>query len=322
MRKGFFEEYVPVNGIDMYLLHYPAAADKPVLLYLHGGPGESCACFAYLLRDGLMDVCSFVNWDQRGAGRTLLKNPHAVPDTETMLEDLHGVIAHLKERYGKPCIALLGHSWGSVLGSLYAKRHPEDLACYIGVGQVVGMRENEEAGYGELCRRIQEAGSDRDKRLLAEIGEYPGADMDEALATKLIRVRKLQRRYGLAMKVDAALLSKMFKSPVFRPCDLRAMAAGEKLAAVHLDAELAAYDIKQFDARYQTPVYYVLGDRDWQTPYPVAAAYLDTVDAPDKRLYMIRDAGHVTPVDQPEQFCAALRDIFSRLDAAGLGGKL
>ena len=35
----FREEYVSVNGISEYLLHYPAGPDAPVILQIHGGPG-------------------------------------------------------------------------------------------------------------------------------------------------------------------------------------------------------------------------------------------------------------------------------------------
>ena len=34
MKKEFEEEYVEVNGIAHFLLHYPKAPDAPVLLYL------------------------------------------------------------------------------------------------------------------------------------------------------------------------------------------------------------------------------------------------------------------------------------------------
>lgn len=315
-KKEYFEEYVPVNGISMYLHHYPAGPDRPVLLYLHGGPGESCAFFAYLVWRELSGCCTLVNWDQRGAGRTYLKNPHAIPDTETMLADLHGVIAHLKSRYGVDRIALLGHSWGSVLGSLYAKRHQEDLSCYIGVGQVVSMRENEEEGYRELVRRVEQSGNEAHRKQLAEIGDYPGPDMDDALSRKLPKVRALQRAYGLAIQIDAPVVWKVLRSPTFRLSDLTAFSAGEKLTAVRLDVELAAYNLRALGPRYDVPVYYVLGDRDYQTPFTIASAYLDTVEAPDKRLYLIEDAGHMTPIDQPARFAAAIKDIFARLPEA------
>lgn len=45
----FEEEYILVNGIEHFLLHYPKTSDAPVLLYLHGGPGSFESLFAYEL---------------------------------------------------------------------------------------------------------------------------------------------------------------------------------------------------------------------------------------------------------------------------------
>lgn len=314
--KAFVEEYVPVNGITMYLCHYPQR-EKPVLLYLHGGPGSTNALLSHLYAGGLRNVCTLVDWDQRGTGKTYLKHPQSAPELETMLEDLAGVVAHLKARYGVGRVALLGHSWGSVLGSLYALRHPEDLLCYIGVGQLVDMRENEEAGYAELCRRIAQGGSRAHARSLAEIGAYPGEDMLEALRSKLPAVRKLQRKYGLAFRFTPSLVRHIVGSPLFRLSDFGALRGGEALSA-SLDDTLAQYDLRAFGAEYGVPIYYVLGGKDWQTPFPIAAAYLETVTAPDKRLYMIADAGHNLPCDCPARFAEAIADILSRLpDAPG-----
>ena len=74
MKKEFEEEYVAVNGIEHFLLHYPKAPDAPVLLYLHGGPGSIESLFAYQLDEAWGYMFTQVHWDQRGAGKTLSRN--------------------------------------------------------------------------------------------------------------------------------------------------------------------------------------------------------------------------------------------------------
>lgn len=78
MKNEFEEEYVEVNGIAHFLLHYPKAPDAPVLLYLHGGPGSMESLFAYALDKAWGDMFTQVHWDQRGAGKTLLRNKSSV----------------------------------------------------------------------------------------------------------------------------------------------------------------------------------------------------------------------------------------------------
>jgi hypothetical protein len=35
------EEFVEINGINQYLFHSGTSYDNPVILFLHGGPGNS-----------------------------------------------------------------------------------------------------------------------------------------------------------------------------------------------------------------------------------------------------------------------------------------
>jgi pimeloyl-ACP methyl ester carboxylesterase len=54
-----------------------------------------------------------VHWDQRGAGKTLTRNPDELPTVELMLQDLFEVVQYLKRKYNKKKIVIFGHSWGS-----------------------------------------------------------------------------------------------------------------------------------------------------------------------------------------------------------------
>jgi len=65
--KTYTEEYVLINGIYQYFLHYPSS-QKEVVIYLHGGPGESSANYAHVLSPHY-DFCNVVFYDQRGSVR-------------------------------------------------------------------------------------------------------------------------------------------------------------------------------------------------------------------------------------------------------------
>ena len=94
-----------------------------------------------------------------------------MPETiEQMLDDLHGIIAHLQRKYQIEKLALLGHSWGSVLGSLYALRHPENVLSYIGTGQVISMMENERTAFQEVWKMAEKAGNRKHLLALGNLG--------------------------------------------------------------------------------------------------------------------------------------------------------
>lgn len=143
-KENYLSEYVKINGIDQFLLHYnstdPASA---VLLFIHGGPGLAESTFSYAFQKGLCDLYTVVYWDQRGAGKTLTKNKNLYPTIEESLDDLQQVVNYLKAKYSKEKVVILGHSFGSLLGALFALRHPEDVICYIGAGQFISIIENE-----------------------------------------------------------------------------------------------------------------------------------------------------------------------------------
>lgn len=151
---NFTEEYIAVGGIEEYTLHYTAAPELPVLLFVHGGPGSSEAYFAYVMEEIFSDLCTVVHYDQRGTGKTFMRNPGAAPDLQNLMSDLHETVEVLKAHYQKDKLFILGHSWGTVLGALYALEHPENVAAYIGVGQLVDVVENEQAGYDTLKRAV------------------------------------------------------------------------------------------------------------------------------------------------------------------------
>jgi pimeloyl-ACP methyl ester carboxylesterase len=58
-------------------------------------------------------------WDQRGEGKTFARSGTSVKDTMTIdqfTKDGIEIADHLRTRLGKNKVALLGHSWGSILG--------------------------------------------------------------------------------------------------------------------------------------------------------------------------------------------------------------
>lgn len=307
------EEYVPVNGVDTYLLHFPEAGGKPVLLMLHGGPGESAAPLCYYFKRHFGQMCTLVTYDQRGAGRTFLKNPGAKPELSVLLEDLHAVIALLKERYGVSQVVLLGQSWGSGLGSVYALEHPEDLLSYIGVGQLVNGKQNESEGARVLKEKILAAGSQKDLARLEAIGEYPFGENTPFDWEKIMRMRRLQRKYGLAVRFSPTFFKALFSSPTLRLSDLTSMKKIFAFNAPMIEWVITRFSLETYPRSYGVPVFYLLGERDYQTPVTLATAYFETIEAPYKRLTLLKNAGHFPQLDNMADFTAALQSV---LDAA------
>ncbi|MCH7344703.1 alpha/beta hydrolase [Pelomonas sp. CA6] len=100
----------------------PAA---PVLVVLHGGPGADSR---YLLGlAALADRYRVVFYDQLGSGLSE-RVPPAQISVDSFIADLDAIVDHHSP--GRP-VHLLGHSWGAMLASAYAGRHPQRVARLV-----------------------------------------------------------------------------------------------------------------------------------------------------------------------------------------------
>src|SRR6478672_7356876 len=73
--KGIDEAgYVNIGGIEQWVTIRGQDRANPVLLFLHGGPGDVTSCWTFRMFDPWEDHFTVVQWDQRGAGRTLKKS--------------------------------------------------------------------------------------------------------------------------------------------------------------------------------------------------------------------------------------------------------
>jgi pimeloyl-ACP methyl ester carboxylesterase len=64
-------EYVEIGGIKQWITIRGEDRRNPVLLFLHGGPGDATNPWSYGVMRLWSKAFTLVQWDQRGAGRTL-----------------------------------------------------------------------------------------------------------------------------------------------------------------------------------------------------------------------------------------------------------
>ena len=120
------EEAVSIGGIKQWISIKGLDLKNPVLLHLHGGPGNSVMSYADKFTSDLQKDFVVVQWDQRESGKTARLNPSDKPITvDLMMSDAEEMVRYLRTRFSKERIYLSGHSWGGFLALLVASRHPE-----------------------------------------------------------------------------------------------------------------------------------------------------------------------------------------------------
>jgi proline iminopeptidase len=318
---------VDIGGIPQWLSVRGKHRDNPILLFIHGGPGFPEMPASWFYQTPWEEFFTVVQWDQRGAGRTMTSStPEEVQEQvsiERMVADAVEVVGYLRKTYGKQKIFVLGHSWGSVLGLELARRHPSWLHAYVGMGQYIELEENERLGYEFALRAAREAGNDEAVGELSAIAPYPKPDGTIAI-TAVMTQRKWLTYFGgmtrgrpsLEYEVNARLLS-----PDYGLDDLRA-AQYEGVSVMKLLAEFPAIDFSNLN-RLNCPVFVLAGRSDYAVSSVVSSRWFSRLKAPFKKLIWFEHSSHMLQFEEPgKMFLTLVRDVRPLAVKAGDGRPL
>lgn len=141
-------EKVNINGIDQYVSIKASNINNPLLLILHGGPGDTSLPLVHKYNKELESHYIVVVWEQRGAGKSYYKyNVQESICIDTFVEDAFELAQILLQRFKQNKLYLIGHSWGSVIGLKLIEKHHEIFRTYIGCGQVINMKKAMQISY-------------------------------------------------------------------------------------------------------------------------------------------------------------------------------
>jgi pimeloyl-ACP methyl ester carboxylesterase len=294
--------FVEIGGIRQWITIRGRDRSNPVILMLHGGPGGSMEAESWYFRAGWEDYFTVVQWDQRGAGKTYAANdPAKVSPTigfERMLADASEVTDYLRRRLHQDKIIVVGHSWGSLLGLTLAKRRPDALCAYVGMGQVIDMPDNEQASYQSVLGQARAARNAKAVKDLEGIAPYPPKGVPPI--EKLIIERRWVARFGDVwggVDGDPELPLSML-SPNASALETLSPAA-EYSTNLLLGEMFHSIDMRKNGSEYQIPIFFFDGARDLGAPTNVAKAYFDTIKAPAKAFVTFPGAGHFVMMERP-----------------------
>lgn len=308
--------FLHLNGLDQYVYEVGQGEGLPVAIFLHGGPGFSYTNQADTLA-GLSDQVNVLFWDQIGAGQTYEANPSVEPNMVDLQASLTDLVAYTKARYGVDQVGIIGHSWGSALGASYVLDHPDDVAFYVGIGQVVTPVEDEAVALSQTRELATSLGRQDLLDQLSEIStDYPNTENFLTLAYEAAILRSVQRELGFGTADFVQYLPLLLTNQVDK------LSAGDRemldrmLLNQRLYRELLATDIYARDLEFSMPVYLISGENDIQVPRSQSEKMIERVQAPTKEMIIIPDAGHTPMIDQETDFIQTLTTIINRTFSA------
>jgi pimeloyl-ACP methyl ester carboxylesterase len=303
--------YVKIGGIDQWIQIRGEDRGNPVILFVHGGPGGS----TIPISSGWQPwekYFTVVQWDQRGAGRTLRSSGESIAPTMTlaqMTQDGVELAEFLRAHLHKDRVILIGHSWGSFLGIHIVKQRPDLFHAYVGTGQVVGRQTFErqfDLIVDSLKTLAQAANNTQALTELASISTAPGDSM-----TRPDIVAKWAKALSLP-PIDAFQLVGPVPPPFmpeFSLLDLYYWQRGLAFSATQLtgrNGPMLQSDLWSMGTDFSIPVFFFEGTDDRITPIEPAYAYFEQIKAPQKKFVRFEGGDHFIPFDRPDEFLSQL----------------
>ncbi|HEV2533399.1 alpha/beta hydrolase [Phenylobacterium sp.] len=304
LAEGIDEKiWISVGGIDQWVTIRGRNLDNPLLLVLHGGPGSALSVLAGKLFAGWDEHFTVVNWDQRGAGRTLQRNGKAGCGKLTigrMVVDGIELAEDLRRRFpGRPLV-VLGISWGSLLGVEMVRARPDLFAAYVGAGQVIDMARGEQLSYFGAIDRLRAKGEERSAQALEAIGPPPYPTLKA-----LIKQRKLL--ISTMPKAERAVFRRapleMLLAPDAKLRDLVNFQAGARFSMDQLWDQVMGWRLADGGYGLEVPATLLQGDLDLQTP---TALVTEAAAAMKAELVILEGAGHMALVTHGDEVLKAL----------------
>jgi pimeloyl-ACP methyl ester carboxylesterase len=294
--------YLQIGGIEQWVTIRGDDVRKPLLLLLHGGPGDVQSPFVSVYAPYERDFV-FVQWDQRGAGRTFARNGAAGVTLEKQIADGIDLSEQLRKRFPKQKLILFGYSWGSVVATGMVQQRPDLFDAYIGTGQVAAWADTVQFQFDFLKQRYKEK---RDAVALASleaIGKPDPKNVEQYFGFS----RPIRQNMNSSDTAWFAAMLRVLKANSESETTIKAIGEGMNASGAALIGSTVTTDLPATATNFKIPYYVIQGRDDLFAPTSLAKAYFNKVSAPKKQFVTIEDAGHFALATHQADVIAALK---------------
>jgi pimeloyl-ACP methyl ester carboxylesterase len=272
IKAGSILQWIKIDGVN---------DQSPVLLFLHGGPGNSAMNYSNRFTEALQKKFVVVQWDQRETGKTKSLNSSHEPLTVMRFDsDAVDVINYLRSKFNQDKIYLVGHSWGGFLAIEVASRHPELLTACFAAAPMVDQLHSERLALNKMMEVATKAGNTNAVEELSQV-KVPFENGRQLYFHRkwlhtLLHHEQVRMKQGYVenwAKVWLALFNE----------------------ASAINFEMGAPEIK-------CPIYFMVGAHDYQTNYELTKTYFEKLKAPKKELFWFNDSAHLLNLTESRKF--------------------
>lgn len=300
-------EQVEINGSNHEIMIRGNDKDNPVIIFVHGGPGCSEIPYAEKYQDLLETKFTVVNYDQRASGKSYhFSEDYTNLSSDVLVEDLLAMTDYISERLGKEKVILIGHSYGTYIGTQAAHKAPEKYEAYIGIGQISNQGESEIESLNYVINQARKAGNTDDVLYLEGVTE-------KIEKGEMITPRNSVLKYGGSVRLidnpDGDNLGILLSSE-YNLLDLIRYYRGVSFSQNVLVEEIFNDSLPTNVTQLELPVYFVMGKYDYMTTSNEAKKYFDMIEADKKEFVTFEHSAHYPQFEEKEKFYEWMCDTF------------
>ncbi len=284
--------YLTVSGRKIYYEEY-GVGNAPTLVYLHGGPGESCLTYSYQAKK-LGETFHVVSFDQYGVFRS-----DAVGDGPLGVLDLVRMTEQMRIALGIESWIPLGHSFGGMLALVYAHTYPENIDAVIYDCPMWSALHTARAIAEATLPCFERDGNTDQAALCKEILEGEISPRKAFEAAMSIDMNENVQRY--CHVIENSRYNDYINAHISDPM------VTEDCWGKFIDFRKKIFDSEDFYADYlpylkdiEKPQLLIVGEYDMTCGKFERKRFAD--DAPNGSTVTLRDCAHLTWFEQPEKY--------------------
>jgi pimeloyl-ACP methyl ester carboxylesterase len=295
-------EPVTLGGVTQWILIRGASERLPLLLKLHGGPGQAEMATVGFNRALEQDFL-VVEWDQRGSGKSSdaiepasgMTLPQLVADTRELTE-------LLLKRYHRTQLVLVGHSWGSVVGMKAVQAAPQLYAAFVSTGQIANFPDGQRASHAWLLAEADRRGDTKARAELEALGPPPFARAEDE--DKRRTYGGYLEKFGAVWHASAPFerVTWMLHAPEYAWSEKLAFQRAAGRSWERLFPFLAATDLFTEVPGVEVPVHFAVGRFDGMAPTVVSERYFEALRAPAKSWTWFEGSAHFPQWEEADKF--------------------
>lgn len=298
--------FIKIGGVQQGMIIKSKNVNRPVLLYLHGGPAFPNYFLINEFKPGLEEYFTVCYWEQRGGGLSYTKEvtPKSM-NFHQLASDAIEVTNYLRKRFGKEKIYIMAHSGGTVIGLLAVQKEPDLFYAYIGMGQITNQLASEKLAYKFMLDKYT---ADGNQKRINELKKYPVFVSDTNIRSYYQSPIRDKYMHELGIGTTHKMQSVFWE--IFIPSwTCKAYTLKEKiniwkskfsfLPKTNIVNEMLETDFSATVPPLDIPVYFFSGKYDLTVNINLSKAYLNRLNAPLKGFYTFNNSGHSPLFEEP-----------------------